>query len=113
MAPQDAHAAASGAQSYGFLFDSNLNPLPVDLGLPGDQVFLSLYGTGFRGATQATAVVGGVNVPVAGFAATGVYQGEDVINIGPLPRSLAGRGEIEIVTVFDGKSANTVTVSIK
>jgi len=91
---------ASGAQSYGFLFDSNLNPLPLDLGPSGDQIFLSLYGTGFRGAGQPTATVGGVTVPIAGFAATGVYQGEDVINIGPLPRSLAGSGEVYVAILL-------------
>ena len=105
---------ASGAPSFGLLFNlPNRNPLPVDLGAPGDQVFLSLYGTGFRAATQATATVGGVTVPVQGLAATGIYQGEDVINLGPLPRSLAGHGVVDIVVNFDGKPANTVIASIK
>ena len=85
----------------------------MDLGPAGDQVYLSLYGTGFRAASQATATVGGVNVPVYGFAAAGAYQGEDLINIGPLPRSLVGRGEIPIQITFDGKPANLVTVSIR
>ena len=41
----------------------------IDLGAATDQVYLSLYGTGFRGFSSASAVsatVGGVNVPVAG-----------------------------------------------
>jgi uncharacterized protein (TIGR03437 family) len=110
--------AADATQSQDYLFDptkpvGSRVPVPVDLGASSDQVFLSLYGTGFRGATQATAKVGGVTVPVSGFAAVGVYQGEDVVNIGPLPRSLAGRGEIDVATTFDGKPANTVTVSIR
>jgi uncharacterized protein (TIGR03437 family) len=107
------HVAADGAQSAGFLFDlPSRNPLPVDLGPAGDQVFLSLYGTGFRRATQATAKVGGVSVPVYGFAAVDPDQGEDVINIGPLPPSLAGHGVVDILTMFDGKPANIVTASI-
>ena len=111
-------ATADGTQTYDYLFDptqpvGSRVPVPVDLGAPTDQVFLSLYGTGFRGATQATATVGGVTVPVSAFAAVGVYQGEDVVNIGPLPRSLAGRGEVSIALTFDGKPANAVTVSIK
>lgn len=107
--------STGGAQSFAYLFDlaNRSQPVPVDLGPPGDQVFLSLYGTGFRGASQATATVGGENVPVAAFAATGIYQGEDVINLGPLPKSLAGRGLVNIVISFDGKPANTVTASIK
>ena len=35
--------------------------------------------------------VGGVSVPVSGFAAVGVYQGDDVVNMGPLPRSWRGQ----------------------
>jgi uncharacterized protein (TIGR03437 family) len=105
--------AANGAQSAGLLFDPvNRTPLPVDLGPADGQVFLSLYGTGFRRATHVTARVGGLSVPVYGLAAVDGYQGEDVINIGPLPPSLAGHGVVDIVIAFDGKFANIVTVSI-
>lgn len=108
------HVAANGAQSTGLLFDPvSRNPVPVALVPGGDQVFLSLYGTGFRRATQVTAKVGGLSVPVYGLAAVDGYQGEDVINIGPLPPSLAGHGVVDIVTTFDGKFANTVTTSIR
>jgi uncharacterized protein (TIGR03437 family) len=109
---------ADGAQSQDYLFDpaepvGNRVPVPVDLGPSGDQVFLSLYGTGFRSGVQATATLGSVSVPVYGFAPVGLYQGEDVVNIGPLPRSLAGGGEVNLVLTFDSKSANTVTVNIR
>jgi len=30
-----------------------------------------------------------------------------------LPRSLIGRGEVEVVLTVDGKAANTVRISIK
>jgi uncharacterized protein (TIGR03437 family) len=76
-------------------------------------MFLSLYGAAFRTATQATATVGGVDVPVLAFAAVPQFAGEDVVNIGPLPRTLAGRGEVSVVLTFDGKPANPVTVSIR
>jgi hypothetical protein len=85
----------------------------VDLGGATDQVYLSLYGTGFRDSSGASATVGGVNVPVYGFAPVEVYQGEDVVNIGPLPHSLAGRGELLVMLSFDNRTANTVTVSIR
>ena len=84
----------------------------MDLGAPGDQVFLSLYGTGFRSASQASATVAGVSVPVYGFSPVGLYQGEDVVNVGPLPRSLAGRGQVGVVVTFDNQPANTATISI-
>jgi uncharacterized protein (TIGR03437 family) len=109
--------ASNGARSQDYLFDpakpvGSRVPVPVDLGSAGDQVFLSLYGTGFRNASQATATIGGVSVPAA-FAPVGTYEGEDIVNIGPLPGSLAGRGQVEIAVTFDGKAANTVTTSIR
>ncbi len=108
--------SAGGAQSSGYLFNQkSLAPAPVDLGLASDQALaLSLYGTGFRGySKQVSAMVGGVSVPVAGAAATGVYLGEDVVNVGPLPRSLAGSGVVNVVLSFDGQAANTVAVAFK
>lgn len=44
-------------------------------------------------------------------AATG-FDGEDQVNIGPLPRSLAGSGSVSIVLTADGQAANTVNVTI-
>ncbi len=107
--------SAGGIQTYDYLFNpKTLAPAPVDLGPVTDQVYLSLYGTGFRGYSgQATATVGGVNVPVAGAAAVGTYLGEDIVNVGPLPRSLVGRGAADVTVSFDGKPANTVTVSFR
>ena len=109
------HVPASGAQTYGYLFNTNtLAPAPVNLAPATDQVFLSLYGTGFRAYSgQVTATVGGVSVPFYGAAAVPGYLGEDLVNIGPLPQSLVGRGAVDVVVIFDGKSANTVTVSFK
>ena len=37
----------------------------------------------------------------------------DQVNVGPLPRSLAGKGESNLVLQVDGRTANTVTVNIK
>jgi uncharacterized protein (TIGR03437 family) len=110
-------AGANGAQAQDYLFDPALHvgyraPLPIDLGAETDRVFLSLYGTGFRNATHVTAKVGGADVPAA-FAAVGAYQGEDVVNVGPLPRSLVGRGTAVVALSFDGKSANPVYVDIR
>ena len=73
-----------------------------------------LFGGGFRGfAESVTATVNGVAVPVLGAVPQGEFVGLDQINIGPLPASLAGSGEVEIVLIADGKVANTVTVAIK
>ena len=88
--------------------------VPLDLGAASDQLFLSLFGTGMRGLTQpATATIGGTSVGVAGPVAQGQYVGLDQVNLGPVPRSLAGRGEVSIVLTVDGTAANPVTVSIQ
>lgn len=90
--------------------------VPIDLGTATDQIYLSLYGTGLRGfnALSSFAVtIGGVAVPVSGAAAQSQYPGLDQVNVGPLPRSLAGKGESNLVLQVDGRTANTVTVNIK
>jgi uncharacterized protein (TIGR03437 family) len=87
---------------------------PLDLGGDSDLVVVLLFGTGMRGASQpATATVGGVSAGVAGPVAQGQYAGLDQVNLGPLRRSLAGRGEVAIILTVDGKPANPVTVKIQ
>ncbi len=112
---------AGGQRSDVPIFTYDINgkqyvPAPIDLGAATDQVYLSLYGTGIRGFTSPSAVVvtvGGVTVPVLGAAPQSQFAGLDQVNIGPLSRSLAGRGEVNIALAVDGKLANNVTVSIK
>ncbi|HMV85973.1 MAG TPA: BACON domain-containing carbohydrate-binding protein [Blastocatellia bacterium] len=91
-------------------------PLPIDLGVVGDEVFLSFYGTGFRGNSglgNVKLTVGGVSVPVLYASVAPGFVGLDQLNAGPLPRSLAGRGLVDVVLTVDGKVANTLQVSIK
>jgi uncharacterized protein (TIGR03437 family) len=42
----------------------------------------------------------------------GYYIGLDQINV-RLPRSLAGRGEVEVLLTVDGKPANPLKISIR
>lgn len=88
-------------------------PNPVDLGPDSDQVYLLLFGTGLRAATQFSATVGGMSVPVLSAGAQGQFIGEDQVNIGPLPRGLAGRGNVDLVLTADGKTANITNLTIK
>src|SRR5262249_15672649 len=62
----------------------------IDLGPSGDQVYLSLYGTGIRGAAQnrVTVKVQGMDVPVFYAGAQPDFVGLDQVNI-LLPRELA------------------------
>ncbi len=86
---------------------------PIDMGPATDQIYLIMYGTGLRGATQATATVGGTSAAVVGPVAQGQFVGVDQMNLGPLPRTLIGRGSVNIVTQIGGKTANTVTATFK
>jgi uncharacterized protein (TIGR03437 family) len=89
---------------------------PIDLGPSGEQVYLLLYGTGFRnntGTGNVRLTIGGTDVPVLYASFAPGFFGLDQINAGALPRNLAGRGELDAVLTVDGKSANTVRVSLR
>jgi uncharacterized protein (TIGR03437 family) len=98
-----------------FTFFANRTPrvnAPIDIS--GGDTYLIFYGTGLRlHASPVTASVGGVSVPVLAATAQGQFQGLDQINIGPLPKSLAGRGEVSVEFNVDGKATNPVTVNVK
>ena len=93
---------------------SRFDPLPIDLGPDTDSVFLLLFGTGFRAAAQSavSATVGGTAAPVVGVAPAPGFEGLDQANI-LIPRSLIGRGLVDIVFTANGKAANTVQINIK
>src|SRR5262249_37362276 len=89
--------------------------IPIDLGLETDQVFLVPFATGvrFRSSLAAvTASVGGINAPVSYAGEQGPLVGVDQINM-QLPRSLAGRGLVNVVLTVDGQTTNTVNVMIR
>ncbi len=89
--------------------------LPIDLSIPGDQVFLLLFGTGLRyrnALSSVTATIGGAAVEVLYVGAQGDFLGLDQVNL-RLPQRLAGRGEVDVVLLVDGKAANSVKVSFK
>jgi uncharacterized protein (TIGR03437 family) len=99
-------------------FDQSLSRfvgIPIDLGPETDQVFVVLFGTGFRNRsalTAVTATIGGAPSTVTFAGAQGNFVGLDQANL-LLPRSLAGRGEVEIVFNVDGQSANPVRIIVK
>lgn len=89
--------------------------VPIDLGPESDQVFLLLFGTGIRfrsGLSAVSARIGGLEAQVTFAGAQGDLVGADQINV-RLPRSLAGRGDVEIVLIVDGKTANTVRATFR
>ena len=110
---------ADGSQSYEPVvrFDSALNRFvaaPIEFGETNDQLFLLLYGTGLRhhkgGAVSAK--LGGVNSAVQFVGTVNGFAGLDQVNL-ELPRSLSGRGEIELELTIDGRTANMVRIVIR
>jgi uncharacterized protein (TIGR03437 family) len=90
-------------------------PSGLDVGPGSEQVILLLFGTGIRqrgalGLVHAT--IGGAPADVLYAGPQFEYEGLDQVNV-RLPRSLAGRGVVEILLEVDGKPANAVTVSVR
>jgi uncharacterized protein (TIGR03437 family) len=95
--------------------DTRTAELTTPLDVVSGAAFLRLYGTGIRGRSSLAAVslkIGNETIPVT-FAGPKAEPGMDQIEAGPLPRSLAGRGEVTLTLSVDGRSANPVTVVIK
>jgi len=89
--------------------------IPIDLGPESDQVYLALFGTGwrFRSAESAVKVtIGVVEVPLLYAGLQPTLTGVDQINV-RLPRSLVGKGEVDLIVTVDGKMANMANVNIK
>jgi uncharacterized protein (TIGR03437 family) len=96
---------------------SSFVPLPIDLGPTTDTVFLIAFATGIRNhspaANSVVCKIGDVDVPVPFAGAQGGFAGLDQLNIGPLPRSLAGRGNVTMTLTVDGVAANTVQLNFR
>lgn len=111
---------ADNSQSFESVaqFDSTLSQFlarPIDLGPATDQVFLLLFGTGFRYRSSLLSVsvrIGGEDAQVVYAGGQGDFVGLDQINA-RIPRSLIGRGEVDVTLIVDGKTANTVHANIK
>ncbi len=109
-----------GAQLYEPIvqFDvarNNFAPVPIDLGAPGDQVFLILFGTGFQFRSMNDTVritIGGIDcqIPFAGEQGSLVGLGQLNILLSP---NLRGKGEVDAVLSVGAQSANTVTLTFK
>jgi uncharacterized protein (TIGR03437 family) len=89
---------------------------PIDLGPDTDQIFLVLYGTGFRFNTGLSAIqssIAGKPITTAYAGSQGFFVGEDQVNLGPLPRTLSSAGVANLSVIVDGQPANVVNVEIK
>jgi uncharacterized protein (TIGR03437 family) len=94
-------------------FDQSQNKiLPVPIDVSAHLTVLVLYGTGIRQRGDLAEVkvkVGGVEAAVEFAGAQANYSGLDQINV-RLPKSLLGRGEVEVELMIAEKVANRVKV---
>lgn len=88
-------------------------PTAIDVGVDA-PVYLSLYGTGIRGAAPGDLVVqiGGVQVKPAYAGPQGLIPGLDQVNVA-LPLSLRGSGVVSVTVNAGGVTSNPVKVSIQ
>jgi uncharacterized protein (TIGR03437 family) len=87
---------------------------PIDLSNPAEQVFLILFGTGLRNRSSLANVnvkIGEENVEVLYAGPQGGFAGLDQVNLRLSP-NLRGRGEVGVVLAVDGRTANTVRISV-
>jgi uncharacterized protein (TIGR03437 family) len=99
-------------------FDAEQNkfvPRPIDLGPATDRIHLILSGTGIRFRSSLSAVIatiGGAYAEVISTEAQPDSLGIDQVEL-LLPRSLAGRGEIDVLLTVDAQMANPVRINIQ
>ena len=97
-----------------FAGKDRFEPAPLDVGGSAEDFYLVLFGTGFRAASAArvSATAGGISIPVQAAQAHSTFAGLDQLNLGPLPRSLAGaRGELDLEIAVESTPANRVTIA--
>jgi uncharacterized protein (TIGR03437 family) len=85
---------------------------PAPIALNGDQVYLTLYGSGIGTAPSATATIGGVAATVSYAGPQGTYSGLDQYNI-LIPDSVAGKGKVDVIVTAGGKASNPVNITIQ
>lgn len=89
--------------------------LPIDLGNPAEQVYLVLFGTGIRYRTESAlprVLIAGEDAMVGFAGPQPTLFSVDQVNA-LIPRTLAGRGEVDVQLSADGKNANVVRISLK
>jgi uncharacterized protein (TIGR03437 family) len=93
---------ADGSNSFESLVETDpvsgqLTPVPLDFGQPTDQLYLSLYGTGFGGsnAGSVSLTLAAESTPILFAGPQGQVAGLDQVNI-PLSQSLSTQPFLEL-----------------
>ena len=108
--------AADGTRTSELIFSSGAAgsrmAIPQDVGGPGEQVVLLLFGSGFRDACDVQVRINGQQQQVLGVAASTEFAGLDQANV-LLDKALRGAGDVGIELIADGSPANLVTMAIQ
>lgn len=86
-------------------------PVSIQSSNPAEEVYLVLFGTGFRNAPSVTPQVrmGDVVAEASYFGAHRDFVGLDQINV-KVPRALLGKGAQPVVVTHGAKQSNTVSI---
>jgi uncharacterized protein (TIGR03437 family) len=98
---------ADGAQSV-----QSIGARSVDLGTPSDVVVLQFYASGVRDAGEVRVQIGGEDAAVLYAGAAERFSGLDQVSV-QVPRSLAGRGAVEVLLTVGGQTAGPVRLQIQ
>ncbi|MBL8190599.1 MAG: YHYH protein [Acidobacteria bacterium] len=106
----------NGQQAYENIYqivNGAVVPLPIDFGPATDELYLIVYGSGLgKTSPTVTAKIGGTDSFVLYAGSQGTFAGLDQYNLA-LPRSLAGKGKVEVAVTANGKTSNLVNITIK
>jgi uncharacterized protein (TIGR03437 family) len=112
----------NGARTFESIFQTDQNgviaAIPIDLGAATDTVYVSLYGTGIRNVSSASAVSAILNwefsAPVTYAGPQGTFEGVDQVNI-QLPKALGflAPGALVLQLTVDGQPSNQVDLLIQ
>ncbi len=87
-------------------------PVPIHLDPQTDTVYLELFGTGLRYATQVSVQVAGQTLKPSFAGAQPTYAGLDQVNVA-LPYSLKGSGDVTLTVSANGTAANPVHITVE
>ncbi len=87
-------------------------PVPIASPDPAEEVYLVLFGTGFRNAPSLVPQVrmGDAVAEASYFGAHRDFAGLDQINV-KVPRPLLGKGALPVSVIHGAKQSNTVTIA--
>lgn len=105
--------SSNGQQTTEAIIGAGANALiPIDLGAETDAVYLVMFGSGLGRNPQVSVGIGGMTLTPTYAGPQGTFTGLDQYNL-LLPRTLAGKGKVNIVITADGRTSNQAVVSIK